>query len=108
MKRWIAVAYSLLLLMMGMAGSAHAALSQPMPILDVRRLQVGARLEYNSWSARGGAPTIPFKREFGAGVVAAYALVPNVSLTWRTIYFVDNRLWNHALGVNLLLFDKGE
>jgi len=90
----------------GMMSVSHAQEDpRAYPLLAKERITLGARAEYMWYGTRDNTPrTLVYKREFGAGLVASYALVPNCSLTWRSIYAVDNRLFFHAVGVNLLLY----
>jgi hypothetical protein len=103
------------------AGSAFAQdpLAPDVPLFSKSRLSFGIRAEYAWWDQQGGSPLLlPFKKEFGLGLPVSYALTakrfadghtgpPTLSLTARAVYFVDSRVTNYAIGLNLGLYEGG-
>ena len=107
MKRILVIVFAL----MAVASFAYAQEPVPQPaeqypLISKQRLQIGARVEYAWWQQREPAGAeFTFKKELGVGIPASYTIVPNISLTWRTIYFIDNRIWSHAAGINFLIYN---
>lgn len=125
MKRLVAAAL-LIAALVSLAGVASAQDQlKEYPLFSKERLSFGARVEYAWWQQGGDSPLVlPFRKEFGFGVPVAYALTakhyppsaeypnghdgpPTLSLTARAIYFVDSRVTNYAIGLNLGLYDGG-
>jgi hypothetical protein len=110
MKRitWLLVAWAL--------AFAAPALAYDAPLISIKRLSIGARHEWQSWSGNHSPvlEQIRLKNEWATGATAAYQLLggvnregkkmPTVSLTYRLTYGWDSRLFQNAVGVNLLLF----
>jgi hypothetical protein len=101
------------------AAPALAQTEPDRPLFSLARLSFGVRTEYAWWQQGGESPLVlPFKKEFGIGIPASYALTakrypdghtgpPTLALTYRVVYFVDSRVTNHALGLNLGLYNGG-
>jgi hypothetical protein len=105
MKKLILVL--MLLCMASVAVAQTYPADNPKPILSWTRLMIGVRGEYMFYQGDDSAvlQQMRYKKEWGFGVAAAYQIIPNLSLTWRTIYGVDSKLFTHAVGMNLLIFD---
>ena len=91
---------------------------QDTPLFSKTRLSFGVRAEYAWWNQSGGTLSVPFKKEFGIGVPMSYALTakrypdghagpPTLSLTGRAVYYVDSRITNYSIGLNLGLYEGG-
>lgn len=89
------------------AAAAQAQESDPTqyPMFSLKRVTIGARAEYAWWTGADSEqlPNVP--KEFGVGLASSYALVPKLQATFRTVYFVDSRITQFALGVNLKLYE---
>lgn len=105
MKRTILAALAALCI----CSIAHADETKQYPLLSPYRLSIGARTEYAYWSGKD-ATQLPSAthHEWGVGLAAAYALVPHLQATSRVVYFVDSRITQYALGVNLQIFSGPE
>ena len=97
---------SLLLLLIATPVFAQTSV-RDYPALSLARLTVGGRVEHVWWEGKDFAPRTQFnvKKEFAAGLVASYGLIPNVALTGRGLYHLDTKAMVWAIGVNFLLFD---
>lgn len=111
-KKWsakagavVALLFGLMLLLAPHAAQAEESPSQ-YPFIAKQRLTLGARAEYAVWGDRANeAPSqLSHHKEAGVGIAASYALVPNLALTYRTIYYVDNQIFGHAVGLNFLIY----
>lgn len=87
--------------------SARADDPRQYPAFSLARLTVGARAEASWWQGEESSvlPAFRFDHELGIGLVGSYAVIPNVALTGRAIYYTDSKLRSYSLGVNFLIFD---
>lgn len=81
------------------------------PILAKERLTLGARLEHAWYSGKTDGPvsflTEDVQREFGVGVVGAYAMTGGeypTSLIGGTVYALDSKFFRSWVGLNIRLF----
>ena len=99
--RWLLV----LLALACFTGVASAQDSSEYPWYDfAHRATIGARAEQSWWVGRDELQLPDVNKEIGVGLVASYALVPNLAATGRIIYYVDSRMTSYSVGVNLLLY----
>lgn len=96
------------LAMLALASCAHAASVEP--ILSQRRLSIAAGANYAAFSKLGAsAADIPaFKKEWEAGLYAAYNLTPRLSLVGSSVLGLDNHLVRSSIGLRVRLFRGGE
>lgn len=102
-----------LLFVVGAAGVAAADTTQ-YPILSVERLTLGARLEHAWYSGSQDGPVLflthDIQKEFGVGVVGAYALTAGeypTALIGGTVYALDSKWFRSYVGLNVRLFAGG-
>jgi hypothetical protein len=120
MRKVFIAAFTAALLLSAVSAFAQEKAPSDYPLFAKERLSFGVRTEYAWWSQAGGSPLVlPFKKEFGIGIPASYALTakrfpdghvgpPALALTFRAVYFVDSRVTNYAIGLNLALYEGGK
>lgn len=72
------------------------------PIFSMQRATLGARLEY-VWHTGDNAQPLSFKKEWAAGPVFAYSIVPKLTISSRYLYHFDSKINDFAVGLNLKL-----
>lgn len=99
------------LFLLCLAAPAFAEDTTQYPILAKERLTVGARLEHAFYSGESEGPvgylTEQVQKEWGLGVVAAYALTGGsypTSLVGGTVYALDSRFFRSWVGLNVRLY----
>jgi len=104
MKRTILAVLAALCL----ASAAHAA--EPKPLLSAERLSLGVGANYAFYSAplESSARLPDFKKEWEAGVFAAYNLTPHLSAVGSSVYGLDNKQFRTSIGLRVRIFKGGE
>jgi len=102
------ILFGLVLLGMLCAGTAFA--HDPnfdYPILSEKRLTLGARLEHAWYSGEDNFLVRDVEKEFGVGIVGAYALTGGdfpLSLVGGSVYAMDSKWFRSYVGINVRLF----
>lgn len=86
-----------------LAGSA-AAETVDRPLFSPTRLSLAVGGDYAFYSG-ANAPKFPVKKEWQAGVFAAYKLTPTLSLVAGSRYGVDSKQFDNKVGLRLLVWD---
>ena len=96
------------LTLLALASCAHAATVEP--ILSPKRLSIAAGANYAAYSKlTASAAEIPaYKKEWEAGLYAAYNLTPRLSLTGSSVLGLDNHLVRSSIGLRVRLFRGGD
>lgn len=78
------------------------------PLLSAARFHAAVRTEYAWWNGKDETqlPSAATK-EWGVGLAGSYSMVPRLSSTARIVYFVDSRITQFALGLNLEIYSGG-
>lgn len=103
MKKLIAVAFLLCLAAPALAHNPDF----PYPLLAKERLTIGARVEHAWYSGEDNFLVNEVEKEFGVGVVGAYALTGGqypLSLIGGTVYAMDSKWFRSYVGINVRLF----
>ena len=89
--------------------AAHAQ-AEPKPLLSAERLSIGAGVNYAFYSAplESSARLPDFKKEWEAGVFAAYNLTPHLSAVGSSVYGLDNKQFRTSLGLRVRIFQGGK
>jgi len=91
------------------ASVAHAA-DEPRPLLSAERLSlaVGANYAFFSAPLESSARLPEFKKEFEAGLFAAYNLTPHLSAVGSSVYGLDNKQFRTSVGLRVRIFQGGK
>lgn len=76
------------------------------PLLSAERLSlaVGANYAFFSAPLESSARLPEFKKEFEAGVFAAYNLTPHLSAVGSSVYGLDNKQFRTSVGLRVRIF----
>lgn len=88
---------------------AHAQ-AEPKPLLSAERLSlaVGANYAFFTAPLESSSRLPEFKKEFEAGVFAAYNLTPHLSAVGSSVYGLDNKQFRTSLGLRVRIFQGGK
>lgn len=84
------------------------AQSPEVPLFSLSRLQIGAGANYEWFSAEDGAQPFPFQKEWTIGLYSSYNVIPQLDVIGFSKYGLDNKVFNSALGLRVVLFAGSE
>lgn len=93
----------LTLILLSLAVVASAAELVDRPLFSPTRLSLAVGGDYAFYSG-ANAPKFPVKKEWQAGVFAAYKLTPTLSLVAASRYGVDSKQFDSKVGLRLLVW----
>lgn len=95
------LAVAIALIVVASLANAQPPAPKQMPILDLGRAAVAGAVSYDWHSGDAVTPTPAFRKEFAAGVSAAYVLTEHVSATGAAMYGLDSKQWRFSPGVHI-------